>query len=107
MAQAAVTERWLWKKRKKAQKSAGWIFLLVMPKYWGKQIFSPGSFPEVGQKQKTERKKRLNDGNNNGQRIANATSIGAKGGPKNTKSYIWFNPQAYPIPFGYTKWYLT
>ena len=45
-----------------------------MPKYWGKQIFAHGRFPEVGQKQKTEREKkrgerkeRLNDGNNNGQ----------------------------------------
>ena len=42
-----------------------------MPKYWGKQIFTHGRFLEVGQKQKTEkkkeRKKRLNDGNNNGQ----------------------------------------
>ena len=45
-----------------------------MPKYWGKQIFSLGSFPEVGQKQKTERKERkrrekerLKDSNNNGQ----------------------------------------
>ena len=45
-----------------------------MPKYWGKQIFTHGRFPEVGQKQKTERKRRrekeeerLNDGNNNGQ----------------------------------------
>ena len=28
-----------------------------MPKYWGKPIFSLGSFPEVGQKQKTEREK--------------------------------------------------
>ena len=27
-----------------------------MPKYWGKQIFSHGSFPKVGQKQKTEKK---------------------------------------------------
>ena len=27
-----------------------------MPKYWGKQIFTHG--PEVGQKQKTERKER-------------------------------------------------
>ena len=26
-----------------------------MPKYWGKQIFAHRSFPEVGQKQKTER----------------------------------------------------
>ena len=41
-----------------------------MPKYWGKQIFKQGRFPEVGQKQKMEKKKkreRLNDGNNNGQ----------------------------------------
>ena len=45
-----------------------------MPKYWEKQIFSLRRFPEVGQKQKTEREKkkkkrkkeRLNDGNNNG-----------------------------------------
>ena len=48
-----------------------------MPKYWGKQIFSLGIFPEVGQKQKTEkksekeRKRRAKVGNNNGQlRIA-------------------------------------
>ena len=25
-----------------------------MPKYWGKQIFTHGRLPEVGQKQKTE-----------------------------------------------------
>ena len=31
------------------------INLLVMPKYWGKQIFTHGRFPEVGQKQKTEK----------------------------------------------------
>ena len=55
-----------------------------MPKYWGKQIFTHGSFPEVGQKQKTEErrkkeKRRLNDDNNNGQlRITNATSGGAR-----------------------------
>ena len=53
-----------------------------MPKYLGKQIFSLGSFPEVGQKQmmERERKKRekQKDGNNDGQlRIANATSGGA------------------------------
>ena len=29
-----------------------------MPKYWVKNHFAHGSFPEVGQKQKTERKKR-------------------------------------------------
>ena len=28
-----------------------------MPKYWGKQIFAHGRFPEVSQKQKTEREK--------------------------------------------------
>ena len=52
-----------------------------MPKYWGKQIFSLGISPEVGQKQKTEREKqkRAKVGNNNGQlRIANATSCGAR-----------------------------
>ena len=42
-----------------------------MPKYWVKNYFAHGSFPEVGQKQKTERKKRekerLNVGSNNGQ----------------------------------------
>ena len=48
------------------------IYLLVMPKYWGKQIFNLGRFPEVGQKQKTEREKekkkeRLTDGDNNDQ----------------------------------------
>ena len=48
-----------------------------MLKYWGKQIFSLGRFPEVGQKQK--KRERLNDGNNNGQlRNANATSGGAR-----------------------------
>ena len=29
-----------------------------MPKYWRKQFFTHGRFPEVGQKQKTERKKK-------------------------------------------------
>ena len=43
------------------------------------QIFSLGSFPEVGQKQKTEKKERAKVDNNNGQlRIANATSGGAR-----------------------------
>ena len=47
-----------------------------MPKYWGKQIFTHGRFPEVGQKQKTEERERkkegLNDGNNNGQAMHGA-----------------------------------
>ena len=52
-----------------------------MPKYWGKQIFSLGSFPEVGQKQKTEKKKEKKErpkvGNNNGQlRIATPPWVG-------------------------------
>ena len=42
-----------------------------MPKYWGKNYFAHGSFPEMGQKQKTERKKRKRErakvGENNGQ----------------------------------------
>ena len=43
-----------------------------MLKYWEKQIFTDGRFPEVGQKQKTEEKEerereRLNNGDNNGQ----------------------------------------
>ena len=29
-----------------------------MPKYWGKQIFSLGRFPEVGQRQKSEKEKK-------------------------------------------------
>ena len=48
-----------------------------MPKYWVKNYFAHGRFPEVGKKQKTEGKKeerkkerereRLNNGENNGQ----------------------------------------
>ena len=54
------------------------MYLPVMPRYWGKQIFTHGSFLEVGQKQKTEIK-RAKVGNNNGQLcIANATSSGAR-----------------------------
>ena len=45
-----------------------------MPKYWGKQIFGNGRFTEVGQKQKTEKKKkeRVKVGDNNGQAIHGA-----------------------------------
>ena len=54
-----------------------------MPKYWVKNYFAHGRFPEVGQEQKTERKKeeeeRLNDGDNNGQlRMAHASRLGQK-----------------------------
>ena len=74
-----------------------------MLKYCGKQIFTHGRFPEVGQKQKTEREKkrkkkkeRLNDGNNNDQlRIANDTSGDAPKPPGPIKQirlslfYVW------------------
>ena len=46
-----------------------------MPKYWVKNYFAHGRFPEVGQKQKTEEKEeeeRLNDGDNNGQAMHGA-----------------------------------
>ena len=48
-----------------------------MPKYWGGNYFAHGRFPEVGQKQKTEKKEeeeeeRLNDGDNNGQAMHGA-----------------------------------
>ena len=56
------------------------IYLLVIPKYWGKNYFAHGSFPEVGQKQKAEKKERererLNDGNNNGQATHGARKHG-------------------------------
>ena len=57
-------------KKKNSQKSAFFrkkikitdfffcIYLLVMPKYCVKNYFAHGSFPEVGQKQKTEKKKK-------------------------------------------------
>ena len=34
------------------------IYLLMMPKYWVTNYFTHGRFPEVGQKQKTEKKKK-------------------------------------------------
>ena len=49
---------------------------LAHASHLGQQIFSHGSFPEVGERQKTEKerkkKKRLNDGNNNGQAMHGA-----------------------------------
>ena len=66
-----------------------------MPKNWGKQIFSLGSFPKVGQKQKTEKKrKRPKVGNNNVQlRIAKATLCGTRKllGPKIQFRHICFS----------------
>ena len=48
-----------------------------MPKYWVKNYFAHGRFPEVGQKQKTEKKKerkreRAKVGDNNGQAMHGA-----------------------------------
>ena len=44
-----------------------------MPKYWGGNYFAHGRFPEVGQKQKTEKKKkRAKVGDNNGQAMHGA-----------------------------------
>ena len=47
-----------------------------MPKYWVKNYFAHGRFPEVGKKQKTEekerKKERLNNGDNNGQAMHGA-----------------------------------
>ena len=67
-----------------------------MPKYWVKNYFAHGSFPEVGQKQKTEKKKkrreRLNNGNNNDQATHGArkhawrTQARKAPGPKNLLS---------------------
>ena len=51
------------------------IYLLVMPKYWGGNYFAHGRFPEVGQKQKTEKereKERAKVGDNNGQAMHGA-----------------------------------
>ena len=75
------------------KKSFFFIYLLVMPKYWRKQIFSLGCFPEVDQNQKTEKKKeerkRLKVGNNNGElRLANATSGGARKPPGPKQSSV-------------------
>ena len=73
-----------------------------MPKYWGKQIFSLGSFPEVGQKQKTEKreKERLKVGNNNGQlRIANATSCGTRKAAWANRGKLYHRLQNFLIPF--------
>ena len=39
-----------------------------MPKYWVKNYFAHGSFPEVGQKQRRKKIKKINKvGDNNGQ----------------------------------------
>ena len=58
-----------------------------MPKYWVKNYFAHGSFPEVGQNQKMEKREKEKEipkvGNNNGQlsiamppRVAHASRLG-------------------------------
>ena len=49
-----------------------------MPKYWVKNYFAHGRFPEVGQKQKTEKKQRERGakvGDNNGQATHGARKL--------------------------------
>ena len=79
-----------------------------MPKYWGKQIFSLGSFPEVGQKQKTE-KERPKVGNNNGKLlIANTTSGGARKAPRANFLFwvaglmLWHSPSSVLFPYTFS-----
>ena len=64
-----------------------------MPKYWGEHYFANGSFPEVGQKQKTEKKeeeKRPKVGDNNGQATHGARMAHAsRPGPKYLFFYIF------------------
>ena len=62
-----------------------------MPKYWGKHIFSHGSFPEVGEKQKAEKKKKKKKkeeekvGENNGQLCFVRQHVWRTPGPKEKK----------------------
>ena len=75
VAQAAPGPNAGHKKKKNARKSDFFRKksknYLVMPKYWGKQIFSLGRFPRSGSKakesKKREKKKRPKVGNINGQ----------------------------------------
>ena len=63
------------------------MYLLVMPKYCGKQIITHGRFPEVGQKQKTEKKERKLVITMAKLRMAHASTHGARKppGPKKKK----------------------
>ena len=68
-----------------------------MPKYWVKNYFAHGRFPEVGQKQKTKREReRLNNGDNNGQATHGARkhawrtqAAWAKKRKRKKKSELW------------------
>ena len=84
-----------------------------MPKYWVKNYFTHGRFPEVGQKQKTEKKKerkkeRAKVGNNNGQlRIATPPRVAhAKPpGPKVKKSFFLHISSSYAKILGETNFH--
>ena len=56
----SATERWPCRKKNENNQKKIFlkIFLLVMPKYWGKQIFTHGSFPKVGEKKKADEEKK-------------------------------------------------
>ena len=63
-----------------------------MPKYWGKQTFAHGRFPEVGQKQKTEReggKKGKNTPGTAGGPGGRDRTLAAKS--NHEKKIIWWN----------------
>ena len=58
-----------------------------MPKYWGKQIFTHGRFPEVGQNQKTEREKKERGLNDGARKPPRPILYLRKAGPKKLFSY--------------------
>ena len=73
------------------------IYLLVMPKYWVKNYFAHGRFPEVGQKQKTEEKKKEERKlviTMAKLRMAHANTHGARKppGPTSTNYTVWQKP---------------
>ena len=82
------------------------IYLLVIPKYWGKNYFAHGSFPEVGQKQKTEKKKEERKKRRDWTmvktmaklRMAHASTHGARKPPR-PKCPIVSEKSWYPIAF--------
>ena len=60
-----------------------------MPKYWGKQIFAHGRFPEVGQKQKTERERKNTPGTAGGPGGCDRTlALNAEKRPKKTPFFL-------------------
>ena len=64
-----------------------------MPKYWVKNYFAHGRFPEVGQKQKTEKKKKEKDRKlvitMAKLRMAHASTLGARKPPGPKFVFNW------------------